>query len=80
MECLQARYDRPRIIHQEHVRKIIEIPPIKEGSGKELRRLHDVAQQHLRALKAMSHPPSDAFVTSLLELKLDSITTLNGKK
>ena len=69
--CLKTRYDRPRLIHQAHVRKIIEIPNLKDGSGKELRRLHDTAQQHLRALKALGHDPPGSFITSLLELKLD---------
>ncbi len=50
---LKARYDRPRLIHQTHVQKICEAPSLKDGSGKELRRLHDTVQQHLRALKAM---------------------------
>ena len=53
IKCLQARYDRPRLIHKAHVQMILEAPSLKNGSGKELRRLHDVVQQHLRALKAM---------------------------
>lgn len=44
VECLKARYDRPRLIHQSHVKTILEIPLIKEGTGKELRRLHDTLQ------------------------------------
>ena len=28
--CLQSRYDRPRLIHQTHVKKIVEIAPLKE--------------------------------------------------
>ena len=51
--------------------KILETPNLKDGSGKELRYLYDTAQQQLRALKAMGHEPSGAFMTSLLELKLD---------
>ena len=47
-------YDCPRLIHQMHVRLILEIPALEEGSGRELRRMHDTAQQHLRALKAMA--------------------------
>ena len=31
VECLQSRYDRPRLIHQTHVKKIVEFPPLKEG-------------------------------------------------
>ena len=42
IECLKSRYDRPHLIHQTHVRLILEAPPLKEGTGKELRHLHDV--------------------------------------
>ena len=80
VECLRSRYDRPRLIHQTHVKRIVEIPAIKEGSGRELRRLYDVAQQHLRALKAMKCDPSGHFITSLLELKLDPGTTFEWQK
>ena len=77
-ECLG--YDRPRLIHQTHVRMILEAPPLKNGSGKELRRLHDVVQQHLRALKAMDYEPSGPFITSVLELKLDVNTVFEWQK
>ena len=80
VECLQSRNDRPRLIHQAHVRKITKITPLKEGSGKELRHLHDIAQQHLRALKAMHHKPTGSFITSLLELKLDQNTIFEWRK
>ena len=73
VECLKARYDKPRLIHQTHVRKILDMPPLKNGSGKELRHLHDTALQHLRALKSMGLEPSGPFLTSILELKLDPI-------
>ena len=56
--ALQNRFDRPRLLHHTHVKLIYEIPNVREGSGKELRKFHDVAQQHLRALKAMSQDPS----------------------
>ena len=36
IECLRSRYDRPRLIHQTHVRKILEAPSLKDGTGKEL--------------------------------------------
>ena len=45
---------------------------MKDGSGRELSCLHDTAVQHLRALKAMGNEPSGAFITSTLELKLDT--------
>jgi len=37
VECLCSRYDRPRLIHQTHVRMIIESPGLRDNSGKELR-------------------------------------------
>ena len=80
IECLKQRYNRPRLIHQTHVRRISELPALKEGNGRELRRLHDTVQQHLRALKALGNEPSGPFITSLLELKLDSNTTFEWQK
>ena len=55
VESLKQRYDRPRILHQSHVQMILDIPNLTEGSGKELRRLHDTIQQHLRALMTMDY-------------------------
>ena len=78
--CLKSRYDRPRLIHQAHVRKILEVPNLKDGSGRELRRLHDTALQHLRALKSMGHEPSGPFITSMLELKLDANTMFEWQR
>ena len=80
VECLQARYDRPRLIHQTHVKMIIDAPSLKDGSGRELRRLHDTVLQHLRALKAMDYEPSGPFITSVLELKLDTNTMFEWQK
>ena len=72
--CLKARYNRPKLIHQAHAKKIVDIPSLKDGSGKELRRLHDTAQQHIRALKALGNEPDGPFITSFLQLKLDPTT------
>ena len=80
IKCLQSRYDRPRLIHKAHVRMILEAPSLKEGSGRELQRLHDTVQQHLRALKTMDCEPPGPFVTSILELKLDSNTMFEWQK
>ena len=80
VECLQTRCNRPRLIHQTHVKVILKAPPLRDGNGKELRRLHDMVQQHLRALKALNYKPSGPFVTSVLELKLDSTTNFEWRK
>ena len=74
------RFDRPRLIHQAHVRKIMEAPSLRDGSWKDLRRFHDTMQQHLRALQAMGHEPPGPFLTSLLELKLDVDTTFEWRR
>ena len=78
--CLKKRYEKPRLLHQAHVRVIAEVPGPKEGNGKELCRLHDVCSQHLRALKAMGYDPSGPFVTSLIEMKLDWSTMFEWQK
>ena len=50
VKCLQERYDHPRQIHQTHMHRIVEAPPLKEGTGKEIHALYDLVTQHLRAL------------------------------
>ena len=77
---LKARYDRPRLIHQSHIQAILEAPGLKDGTGRDLRKLHDTTQQHLRALKAMGFEPSGPLITSLLELKLDAGTSFEWQK
>ena len=62
------------------MRKICEVPPLKEGTGKELRRFYDILQQHFQALKAIGHEPSGSFTTSVMELKLDPSTMFEWQK
>ncbi len=57
-----------------------DVPSLRDGSGKELRRFHDTVQQHLRALKAMSEEPTGSLITDLLELKLDKDTMFEWQK
>lgn len=80
VDCLKARYNRPRITHRAHVRSIMDASPLKDGSGKELRKLHDLLQQHLRALKTMGTEPDPSFVTCIVELKLDPTTLFEWQK
>ena len=80
IDCLKSRFNRPRLLHHAHVRKIVEAPSLKDGSGKELRRLHDTVQQHLRALKAMGSEPDESFITSVIELKLDVDTMFEWQR
>ena len=66
IESLCARFDRQRLIHQTHVKMIMDAPALKDGNGKEIRSRHDTVQQHLRALKALGNEPSGPFITSML--------------
>ena len=76
IKCLRERYDRPGILHQAHVRKIQEATPLKMGSGPELRRLHHLLVQHIRALKALEQDTLETYLTAAIELKLDEGTKL----
>ena len=53
---------------------------LKDGSGRELRQLHDTINQHLRALRALDYESSGPFITSMLELRLDSTTMFEWQK
>ena len=46
VKCLRERYDRPHLVEEEHIRSIVDVLPIKNGSDKEIRRLYDAATQH----------------------------------
>ena len=80
VKCLKARYDRPRLIHRTHVQMIVDTPPLKEGNGKELRKLHDNIQQHVRALKTLGCDLPGKFITSMIGLKLDTDTLFEWQK
>ena len=51
IKCLKDRFNHPKLIHEAHAQRIIEIPTLNEGNGKALCSLHDTAQQYIRALK-----------------------------
>ena len=80
IECLRKQYDRPRLIQQANVRVILDAQAIKDGCGKELQQLHDVITQHLSALRAMDYDIPGHFITSVLELKLDTNTMFEWLK
>jgi len=78
--ALKNRFDRPQVIHRAHVRAILNIKPMKDGSSGELRKLHDTLQHHLRSLKAMEQLDFERFMTTLGECKLDSLTIVEWQK
>ena len=80
IKCLHKRYNRPRLIQRMHVCAILKTPPVKDGNSKDLRRLYDVANQHLCTLKAMDYKSYESFITSVLELELDEETTFERQR
>ena len=76
IKCLKERYDRPRLVQEEHIRSIGDAVPVKNGSDKELRRLYDAATQHYRALKAAKSDSFDTVLTVIFQQKLDENTRL----
>ena len=73
-------YDKPHLLHVTHLKAIVEVLETKEGSGKELLRLHEVCSQHMRVLKTMYYDPSGSFITSLIETKLDRSTMFEWQR
>ena len=71
---LKERYHKPRLVFRERVRNLLNLHPVKDGSGRELRRFCEVAQQNLRAINSMGMEDYHSFITALLELKLDPDT------
>ena len=65
IDCLRKRYDQPHVIHRAHSHAILDAASLKDGNSKELRCLHDVAKQHLRALRVMKYETLASFVTSI---------------
>jgi hypothetical protein len=48
IEGIDARCDRPQIIHRAYGRALLNAKPVKDGTISELRQLHDTFQHHLR--------------------------------
>ena len=78
--ALKKSFDRPQVIHRAHVRAILNLKPMKDGSSGELRKLHDTLQHHLRSLKAMDQLDFERFMTALGECKLDDLTMVEWQK
>ena len=66
-------------LYRTHVQNIVDTP-LKDGNGKELRCLYDTIQQHVRALKSMDGDSAGAFLTSIIELKLDTGTMFEWQR
>ena len=71
IKCLKELNDWPRLIHQAHVCSILEAPPIKDGSMKELQSLYNTLNQYILALKAITYGCFNTFITAAAKLKFN---------
>ena len=76
IKCSKDRYDRPGLSFHEHVYSIVHALPMKADNGRELQRLYDRWNQHIRAIKAFDAYDIDTFLTAIMELKLGETTKL----
>ncbi|XP_071647569.1 uncharacterized protein [Temnothorax longispinosus] len=53
---LKERYDNKRIIVQNHLKAIVELPAMNKENASELRQIADGAARHIQALKALKRP------------------------
>lgn len=74
---LKERYDNKRIVVQNHVEAIAELPIMNKESASGLRQIVDGAARHIQALKALKRPIHywDDVLIYWLSSKLDSCTT-----
>jgi len=56
LSLLKKRYDDRRMIAQEHVRALHDLPTVPKGNHVTLRKLVDDVLRHLRALKGLGRP------------------------
>jgi len=75
-DLLKERYDNKRVIAQNHIKAILELPSMTRENAGKLRQIADGASRHLRALEALKRPTAqwDDLLVHILSVKLDSIS------
>ncbi|KYN13736.1 hypothetical protein ALC57_14065 [Trachymyrmex cornetzi] len=73
---LRERYDNQRVVIQNHIRAIMELPSLTKENYLELRQISDGAAKHLHALQVLKRPCDkwDDILIAILTSKLDSCT------
>jgi len=73
---LKQRYDNKRVIVQNHIKAIMELPSMTKENHSDLRKIADGAAKHLHALHALKRPTShwDDLLVHVLSSKLDPVT------
>lgn len=76
-QTLCSRYEKPRLLVNKHLESLFNLEPIPKESCTCIRRLIDITNTNLRALKTLKQPVEqwDRIIVFLLESKLDTSTS-----
>ncbi|KMQ89917.1 pao retrotransposon peptidase [Lasius niger] len=76
LQLLKQRYDDKRIIAQEHIKALFDLPVITKGNYNALRQLIDHVLRHLRSLKGLNRPTEqwDDLIIHMISTRLDIST------
>lgn len=73
-EILNNRYNNKRLIFSTHINSIFDLPTMKQQSFIQIKRMHDVTQECLNAIKNLGVDINtwDPLVVHILDQKLDT--------
>lgn len=71
---LKCRYDKPREIANQHIKRFLSQSTLTSSSAMGLRSLHDVPDEVIRALKAMDREDRNTWLLFILSEKVDPDT------
>ncbi|XP_055634113.1 uncharacterized protein LOC129774405 [Toxorhynchites rutilus septentrionalis] len=74
LQKLKARYDKPREIANQHIKRFLAQPTLTSSSAHGLRSLHDVSDEVIRALNAMDREDRNTWLLFILSEKVDPDT------
>ena len=67
---LRKKYDKKRVIHQHHVMSLVNCPPVRQGSYKELSSWVETYRLNMTSLKNTKRYDLGSFLTSLATTQL----------
>ena len=75
---LKERYNCPWLVQEKHIRSIVDVAFVKNGSNKELCYLYDAVIQYYWTLKEAKNNSFEMVQTVILQQKLDKKTQLKS--
>lgn len=73
-ELLTKRFDNKKIMIENHLQALCDIPMMQKDSGTALRQMLDSLQKHTRALKTLGADTWDAMLIHMVNRKMDTWT------